>query len=174
MKGFLRFLGLLNAAVWLGAAVALTLGFGPALFSSDMGQLLGAKNFPYYSAAIAQILFGRYYTLQFVCGLVALLHLLAEWLYFGKSPRHLRIGLLVGLVGLSLLGGGWLQPKLRQATAQYTQPRARPAAAHAFTAWHTASQLLNWLTVAGLAAYLWGVANPRETTRFVSATGFRS
>ncbi len=174
VTGSLRFIGLLNAAVWFGAAVFFTVSAGPVAFSQEMKDLLGSKNYPYYSAAISQILVGRYYYLQFACGLLALLHLLAEWLYFGKSPARIRFALLIGLVSLSLLGGAWLQPKLKHLTQQYTRPEAREAADRSFRTWHNASQMVNWLTVAGLAVYLWRVANPRETTRFVSATKFRS
>jgi hypothetical protein len=174
VTGFLRFIGLLNAAVWFGTAVFFTVSAAPAVFSPEMKELLGVKTYPYYSSAIAQILAGRFYYLQYACGLVALLHLLAEWLYFGHSPQRLRFGLLIGLISLSLLGGGWLQPKLRHLTQQYTQPQARESAARAFGTWQSLSQMLNWLTVAGLAAYLWRVVDLRETTRFVSATKFRS
>jgi hypothetical protein len=173
VTGLLRFIGLLNAAVWFGAAVFFTVGAEPAVFSAEMNELLG-RNYPYYSAAVARIVAGHYYYLQFACGLVALLHLMAEWLYFGQSPRRFRLGLLIGLIGLSIFGGAWLQPKLRQVTLQYTQPQARTLADHAFRTWHDVSLVVNWLAVAGLAAYLWRVANPREPTRFVSATKFRS
>src|SRR6266496_2641930 len=52
--GFLRFLGILNAGVWLGAAIFFTFGAGPALFSQETQNLLGPKNYPYFSGAIAQ------------------------------------------------------------------------------------------------------------------------
>lgn len=167
-------IGLLNAAVWFGAAVFFTLGACPAAFSPEMKDLLGVKNYPYYSAAIARLLVERYNYLQYACGLMALGHLLADWLYFGQSPRRLHLGLLVGLVALSLFGGNWLQPRLRLAVQQYTQPQGHAAAAGTFRTWHTGAVVVNWLTVAGLAIYLWRVAHPRESTRFVSATKFRS
>jgi hypothetical protein len=175
VTGLLRFVGLLNAAVWFGAAVFFTVGAGPAVFSPEMRELLG-KNHPYYSAAIGRIVAGRYYYLEFACGLVALLHLLAEWLYFGQSPRRLRLGLLIGLIALSLFGNAWLQPRLKLVAQQYTspQPQGRAVAERAFRTWHGVALVVNWLTVAGLAAYLWRVAIPREPTRFVSATKFRS
>jgi hypothetical protein len=175
--GFLKFVGILNAAVWFGAAVFFTFGTGRAPISQEMKALLGPNNYPYFSGAIAQILITRYFHLQFVCSIVALLHLLAEWLYFGKSPQKLRLGLLLGLCSATLIGGFWLQPKLKTLHAtKYgvnTRPALREAASRSFRAWHGVSMGVNLLLVGGLAAYLWRVANPADQTRFVSSVKFR-
>jgi len=96
--GLLRFVGLMNAAVWFGAAVFWLLGAGPSARSGDMLALLGAKNFPYYSITIAEILNARYFNLHFVCAAIALLHLAAEWLYIGNAPRRPWLALLASLV----------------------------------------------------------------------------
>jgi hypothetical protein len=176
--GFLKFVGILNAAVWFGAAVFFTFGTGRAPFSAEMKALLGANNYPYFSGAIAQILITRYFHLQFVCGIIAVLHLLAEWLYFGKSPQKLRLGLLLGLCSAALIGGLWLQPKLHALHAtKYgvnTRPELREAASRSFRVWHGVSLGVNLLLVGGLAAYLWRVANPIEPPHFVSSIKFRS
>ena len=175
--GFLRFVGILNAAVWFGAAIFFTFGAGLAPFSQEMKTLLGPNNYPYFSGAIAQILIARYFHFQLVCGVVAVLHLLAEWLYLGKLPRKLQVGVLIGLCAAALLGGGyWLQPKLKALHAiKYgvnTRPEIREAADRSFRAWHGVSQVVNLLLVGGLAAYLWRAANPSDPTRFVSAVKF--
>lgn len=176
MIGFLRFVGILNAAVWFGGAVFFTFSAGLAPFSPEMKSLLGANNFPYFSGAIAQIVIARYFHLQLACGLVAVLHLLAEWLYLGKYPRAFQVGLLIGLCSAALAGGCWLQPKLKVLHAtKYginTQPEVREAADRSFRAWHGVSQVLNLLVVGGLATYLWRTANPSDPTRFVSAVKF--
>ena len=103
--GFLRFVGILNAAVWFGSAIFFTFGTGLVPFSPEMRNLLGPNNYPYFSGAIAQILISRYFYFQFGCAIVAALHLLAEWLYLGKYPQKLQAGLLVGLAAAALLGG---------------------------------------------------------------------
>jgi Domain of unknown function (DUF4149) len=176
--GFLKFVGILNAAVWFGAAVFFTFGTGRAPFSQEMKALLGPNNYPYFSGAIAQILITRYFHLQFVCSIIALLHLLAEWLYFGKSPQKLRFGLLLGLCSACLIGGFWLQPKLKTLhVTKYgvnTRPELREAASRSFRAWHGVSMGVNLLLVGGLALYLWRVANPADQTCFVSSVKFRS
>jgi hypothetical protein len=174
--GFLRFVGILNAAVWFGAAVFFTFGAGFAPFSAEMKSLLGPNNYPYFSGAIAEILIARYFHFQVVCGVVAVLHLLAEWLYLGKVVQKLQVGLLVGLCSAALLGGYWLQPRLKSLHAiKYgvnTRPETRQAADRSFKAWHGVSQVVNLLVVGGLALYLWRAANPPDPTRFVSASKF--
>lgn len=176
MIGLLRFVGILNAGVWLGAAVFFTFGAGPAPFSGEMKNLLGANNYPYFSGAIAQILIARYFHFQLVCAGVAAAHLLAEWLYLGKYPRKFQSGLLIGLCVAALLGGGWLQPKLKALHAAthgvHTRPEIREAASRSFKTWHGVSQAVNLLLVAGLGVYLWRAASPSDPTRFVSAMKF--
>ena len=177
MIGFLRFFGILNAAVWFGAAMFFMFGAGTAPFSQEMKNLLGPKNYPYFSGAIAQILIARYFQLQLACGFVALVHVLAEWLYFGKSPKKLWLGLLAGMVVASLLNSFWFQPTLKELHAvKYaatTSAERREAATQSFRTWHGVSQGMNLLVVAGLAVYLWRVANPPDPTRFLNTANFR-
>ena len=174
--GFLRFVGILNAAVWFGTAIFFSFGVGLAPFSPEMKSLLGENNYPYYSGAIAQILIARYFKFHIACGALAVLHLLAEWLYLGKLPQKFQAGLLIGLCSAALLGGYWLQPKMKALHAiKYganNRPEIRQAADHSFKAWHGVSQVLNLLVVTGLAVYLWRSANPSDPTRFVSAFRF--
>lgn len=176
MIGFLRFVGILNAAVWFGAAIFFTFGVGLAPFSQAMKDLLGPNNYPYFSGAIAQILIGRYFYFQLACAGVAVLHLFAEWLYLGKYPQKLQVGLLIALSSAALVGGYWVQPRLKTLhAAKYgvnTRPEIREAAVRSFKAWHGVSLVINLLAVGGLGVYLWRVANPSDTTRFVSAVKF--
>ena len=176
MIGFLRFVGILNAAVWFGSAVFFTFGTGLAPFSEQMKDLLGPDNYPYFSGAIAQILIARYFYFQIGCAVIAALHLLAEWLYLGKYPPKLQGGLLIGLALAALVGGCWLQPRMRALhAAKYgasTRPEKREAAARSFKAWHGVSEVVNLFMVGGLAVYLWRAANPSDQARFVSAVKF--
>jgi hypothetical protein len=178
--GFLRFVGIINAAIWFGAAVFFTFGAGPAVFSQDMENFLLLKpptTFRYVAGGIAQVLIARYFRLQLVCGIIALFHLLAERLYSGKSPQKFATGLLVALLSITLFGAYWIQPKLKQLhTTRYavkSSPETREAAAQSFRAWHGASQALNLLMLGGLAIYLWRVANPPDSTRFLITPKFR-
>jgi hypothetical protein len=174
--GFLRFVGILNAGVWLGSAIFFTFGVGRAPFSQEMKSLLGPDNYPYFSGAIAQILIARYFKLHLVCGTVAVLHLLAERLYLGKHPGKLQVGLLIGLLAAAVIGGYWLQPKLKALHAtKYganTRPETRLVADRSFRAWHGVAQVVNLFLVGGLTGYLWRATNSSDPTRFVSAVKF--
>ena len=175
MIGLLRFLGLLNAAVWLGAAFFFTAVVAPATGSADMEQLLSAKNFPYFSVAIGQLLATRFLRWYLVCGLIAVLHLVGEWLYLGRYPQRLWLALVLGL----WLGGAvqlfGVQPQLEKLHhLQFTRPDLREAAARSFQAWHKAALTLQWVLVAGILVHLWRVANPPDSTRFLDAGKFRS
>jgi hypothetical protein len=175
--GFLRFLGLLNVAVWLGATVFAAFVVGPAGTSEEMREVLGPRNFPYFSFTIGHLFVTHGYGLQFGCGLVAILHLLASWLYLGKSPRRLWLGLLIALITLNFLGAGLVEPRLRALhLLQFTrsEPRTVAVIRKQFNTWHAVSKVVNVLMVGGLGVYLWRVANPPDSTRFVSATKFRS
>jgi len=175
--GFLRFAGILNAAVWLGAAVFFAAAARPAASSAKMKTLLGPVNFPYFSEAIARMLAARLCYVELTCGIAALGLVACEWLYFGKTIPRLWRGLLIVLLGMVLAGWG-LQPKLEQWQQVLYGPNTRlpqrQEASHLFNAWQRAFEWANLLMVAGVAAYLWRVANPPDPTRFVSRTKFRS
>lgn len=173
MIGFLRFFGLLNAAIWLGGAVSFTLALGPAFFSNEMKVILP----PPYNGAAAQIVIHRYFILLNCCGAIALLHLFLEKLYLGKAVERFTLAVLLVVIAFSLAGGFWLQPKLRNLHSQKynmrlsAEPRAE--ADRSFKLWHGVSQTMNLFVIGGLLVYLWRVSNPPNATRFTSATKFR-
>ena len=178
MTGVLRLVGILNAAVWFGATLFFILIIQPAAFSSEMKVLLGDRNFPFFSEAIAGLLAGRYYHLQLACAIVALLHLVAERLYWGKAPATRWLGLLSGLLVLSLISSAWLQPNLKTFnTVRFSpnsSPEQRQAAQGSFTSWHRFLVVVNFLTLLGVTAYLGRLAMASEPTRFLHAGKFRS
>lgn len=143
-----------------------------------MQQLLEAKFYPFYSGAIAQIVISRYFRLEIICGVIAILHLLAEQFYFGRAPQKRWLSLLMGLLALSLLGSFWLQPKLKGLhTTKYAvnAPAAtREAANNSFKMWHGISQATNLLMLVGLGLYVVRVGNTGESTRFIGTGKFRS
>jgi len=169
--GFLRFIGIVNAAIWLGAAIFFSFGAGPAIFSGDMRDLLGGNNFPYFSGAIARIILKSYFHFNLAYGIVALLHLAAEKLYLGRPTSKFTVGLLVGLLAIILAGGFLLQPKMHKLHDRMYSPKltadARAAATHSFHVWHGISQVINLFVIGGLVIYVWRVNHPPDTTRFV-------
>src|SRR6266699_4165311 len=96
--------------MWFGASIFFTFSVGPAFFSDKMVGLLTRP----YAGAAAQIVIERYFLFHELCGMVALVHLVAEWLYMGKPLQRLTLWLLLGISVLGLLAGYSLQPKLRK------------------------------------------------------------
>ncbi len=167
----------MNAAVWFGAAVLFTFGVEPAATSSQMRGLIGTNNFPYYSEAIGNIFATPFFHLHLACSIIAMAHLMAEWLYLGKYPPRRWLGLVLLLVLVGLGRGYGLQPALKRlhdsAHNRGAPVEQRQAAARAFSSWHAAAKTADIMLTLGLGIYLWRVGNPQDPTRFVSAK-FRS
>ena len=176
----LRLIGLLNVAVWFGAAAFFTLGVAPAFFSPEMKTLLGEQSYPAFSGRLAMVVVSRYFILHYWCGAIALLHQLAERFYLGKPLQRFQFGLLAGICLLSLIGGLWLQPTIRKLHAvkygrsEYYSPAQKGQAARSLALWHGSARVIDLLVLAGLGVYLWRIANPGDTPRFVPASKFRS
>jgi hypothetical protein len=168
----------MNAAVWFGTAVFFVFAGEPATSSSQMVELIGTNNFPYFSVAIGQILAARFFYVSCACSAVALVHLGVEWLYLGKYPSRPWLGVVAGLCLLGLAQGGIVQPAVRESHNRQFRQRVpvaeREAAARAFRAWRGLSKTLNLVLLAGLGCYLWRMGNPPDPMRFVSARQFRS
>ena len=163
MISFLRFLGVANAAVWFGAAVFATLFAGPAFFSDRMIHALADQR--YYAGAAAQVFLGRYFLLHYICGGLAVVHLLAEWLYLGRRLTRFTLGLLAIIAALALFGGVWMQPQLHglhQTMYRGATAEERDTAAKSFRAWHGASQAANLFVTFGLLVYFWRLTHPRR------------
>ncbi|MBI2925047.1 MAG: DUF4149 domain-containing protein [Verrucomicrobia bacterium] len=172
MLSVLRVIGTVNAAVWFGATVFFTFAAGPAFFSEAMLKLLGRP----HAGAAAQIVLERYFLLHHWCGLIALAHLSAEWLYAGKPLSRFRLALLLTLFGLGLLGGYWLQPKMHKLHMDWYGARSTPAmrerAQKSFGLWHGVAQGSNLLVLAGVLVYFWQVTHPEGLPRFKGQNKF--
>jgi len=161
---FLRFFVIMNAAVWFGAAIFFTFGIAPAFFTPEMKTLLGEI----YAGLVAQSVLERYFVLHYCCGGLALLHQLAEWVYLGKALHRFTFGLLLTILALSMAGGLWLQPKLKELyrvehgrPEQFT-PEQKNDARASFLRWHGASQIINLVMLASLAVFAWRVSVPQQ------------
>ena len=168
----------MNAAVWFGAAVFFVFGAAPASSSTEMRELIGANNFPFFSGAIGNLVAVRFGRCCLACSAVALLYLIAEWLYFGKYPSKKWLALVFGLVFLGCLRGFFIQPTLaRLNTVEHgraTPPQQRESVARSLHTWVSVGRSLDLLLVAGFAVYLWRVGNPSDSMRFLEAGKFRS
>jgi hypothetical protein len=176
--GLLRFIGLTNAAVWFGAAVFFTIGASPAMHSEAAQQLLGANNYPYYGVGLAHILTARYFHLHLACGIVALLHLGAEWMYLSKMPKRSWLLLVLALFCFALAESLWIQPRTgalhHVAHGRNVAEETRSQARRSLSILQSTTAGLNLLATLSLAFYLWRMASQPAITRFTSTTRFRT
>jgi hypothetical protein len=155
----LWFVGLLNAAIWLGGCVFFTLAAAPAIFQPEMKRLLQ----DYHTGLVAQLMQHRYFSFQLVCGVVAVIHTATDAV-LNRRRQAWRTGALVAILcAITLAGIVWFQPHLNALyDVKYRAPAAaqRESAAVAFRAWHGLSQALNLVMLGGLLVYLWRSAAP--------------
>jgi hypothetical protein len=178
----IRFIGILNASIWLGAAVFFTFAAQRTFFSDEI-KATGLHSF--WPGVMAQLFIARYFQLQCICGVVALAHLLAEWVYLGRALHRFTLGLVLGLFLVGMTGSLWLQPKMKELhLIKYSMgPDYKPVpmadalriqAAMSFKRWHAASSIVNLIALGSLIFYLWRVTHPSDNLRFVGAPKFRS
>lgn len=169
---------MLNAAVWLGAAVFCSTGLLVALNSREAVALIGSAYFAQVTGALTQIIFIRLFQLQVLCAILAWVHLVAEWMYLGRIPRRIWVGLMTLLFSLSLLGSIWLCPKLaRLHRAQYATnltTEQRATGQRSFKIWDSVFQAVNVFLIGGVTVYFWRVTHAQDEPRFVSPSKFRS
>jgi hypothetical protein len=170
--GFLRLVGILNAAVWVGSVIFFTFAGAPAFFSDEMIRLLGRP----HAGAAAQVMISRYFLVQQWCAGIALAHLVAEWLYTGRPFQRLTLLLLMFLFIIGLLGGSVLLPRMKELHlkkyAPQTAPEVKRSAERSFAILHATSSVLNLFVMGGVLVYLWQVTKPVNTARFASVNRF--
>ena len=97
-----------NAALWMGGSIFFSFLAGSVFFSPEVMRFTP----PPYNGLVAQAMLERFFLLHYICGGIAIVHLFADWLEkpgtFPKKP----IFYVVVLLGLALVGGKWISPKL--------------------------------------------------------------
>lgn len=174
MIGFLRFLGVTNAAIWLGTAVLYPFVLRPAFKSREMVELLPFM----YGGAVDLILLQRFYAMLEWCGAVALIHLLVEWLYTNKPIRKSVLYLVVGLFAFSLLGGHVMTPNLRELHiirfGVQSSEEQKEQATNGYRILERLIKATQWVTAAGTLVFVWRLTHSFEGPRFYSRTQYRS
>jgi hypothetical protein len=178
---FLRFIGLMNAAVWFGAVVVFAALISPALASPEIVDLFGVARSPMpaaYAGLVGELVIAKFVWIHFICGGVAAVHLLVEWLYTGKAIRTLILYLAMLLITMGLLNGLILYPKmqdLHRTRYNRTVPAEKQLkAATMFSGLRQATEIIHWIMVGGLLLYTWKIATPGEQPRFNSTRKFKS
>ncbi len=178
----IRFIGVFNAAIWLGASVFFTYA-ACGTFFSDEAKATGVH--PFYPGALAQLMIAKYFLLHCVCAAIALGHALAEWVYLGRALHRFTVGLLAGLFLLGLTGSLVALPKMKElhlvsySMSPAYKPVTLPAeqrreAYESFRRWHGVTMGVNVVVLCLLVFYFWRVTNPSDNLRFVGAGKFRS
>jgi hypothetical protein len=169
---------MLNAGIWLGAAVFCVTALPAALNSREVIGLVGEQYAPQVSGALSHIIITRLYNLQIVCAVIAGLHLLAERLYLGRTPRHIWLGWLGLLAAASVVISVWLLPQVgrlqRQAYSTLVASEVRSEAQQKIGLWRGMISFLNVGMIVGIGVYFWRVSHPENQPRFVSPWKFRS
>jgi uncharacterized protein DUF4149 len=168
---FLRIIGIVNAAIWFGAGTFFAFGVIPGVFSQDLRAIfVGEGAYPYYSGAVAMALFKRFFVLQYICGTVAIAHLIAEKLYLGRPFSRIGTTLVIIIFALGLAGGFWMQPKMEKLRSEWYSTKATPEmkeqAHHTFNVWHGISQTANVLIIGGLLIHLLRVTRSPDSRNY--------
>jgi len=169
----IRLIGVVNAGAWFGSLLFFTIAAGPAFFSLEMTELLGRP----HAGAAAQIVIARLFQLQFWFAGVALLQVLAAWLYTGRPVQKLTSVTLGCVVAFVLVGGFYASPRLKalhlQKYAMQSTSIQKVEAARAFGAMHGFSQLANLLVLGGVLFHFWQMYRHSPVSRFAPANKFR-
>ena len=174
MISFLRFVGVMNAAVWLGACLFHFLVVSPFFGSAATRWLLGEA----HAQGSGLMLWERFYTVHYLCLALAWLHLLAEWVYLGRSiPRFhgwaLSLLLVLGVAGNMVLNRR-VTPLHWSRYQPQVQPEIRANATHSYPLWSAVWTTTN--TALGLTLVVFCIrtllANPGP--RFMTQGKFRT
>lgn len=178
----IRFIGVLNAAIWLGASVFFLYAAGGTFFSPEVKAL---PVHPFWVGVLAQRLIEKLFILHITCSIVALVHLLAEWVYLGRALHRFTLGLLGGLFLISLVSELVLLPKMQELRHRYYSMSAdykpvripdaeRIEAKQLFDRLHGTAMGGNFVVLLVLVFHFWRVTYPPDNLRFVGAGKFRS
>ena len=171
MYAILRFVGLMNAAVWLGGAVFFSCVAAPAIFQPAMKRLFH----PYYIGLVAQLMQERYFLFHLACGGIALLHTAGYWLLRRRESQRVMLSVLAAICVLNLAGTFLLLPTMKSLfQTEQTAPTQvqRDQAKAAFFRWHGVTQSFNLVIMGGLVFYVWRMAAPTVENRYGKSNPF--
>lgn len=176
MAPILRFIGLLNAAVWLGSMVLFTAIIGPAIFGPEVRQIVGRAD--WLPGAIAQILVVNYMLLQQWCAGIALVHWIFDWLYTGKLHAKSSVFIILFCLLVAIGGSQLLAPQMKQLHLIKYSPQSTPAqkeyAARNFRILHATAQITNLLAFCGVLFYYWRLSVGPQGGRSGAGARYRS
>lgn len=153
--------------------VFFTVGVGPTFFTPEVKALVTVPR----AGMIAQMVIERYLVLQQWCSGIALVHLLAEWLYFNRLNSKASLWILLGCLAVSLLSERTIAPKMKELHmikyAVQTTNEQKQAAARSFTILHATSSVTNLLMLGGVLFYYWRLSNGNQGGKSSAGARFR-
>jgi hypothetical protein len=173
VHNLLRFLTLLNTAIWIGTGVFFTFLVGPAFFSQEVAAFLPRP----YVERLAEIMINRYYLLFLCCAIVSVVLVIADYLHAGRLPSAGSLVVLLLLLGVAIASQFWLEPKLnalhRTKYSSGSTAEQKLEAQQSFRRFHGLSQGGNLVGLIALGFYFWGVSRPSFSPRY-SASQLRN
>ncbi|MBI1839795.1 MAG: hypothetical protein HYR88_02955 [Verrucomicrobia bacterium] len=169
MTSFLRFVGVMNAAVWLGASLFQLFAVSPFFGSAATRWLLGDA----HALGAGLMLWDRFYTTHYLCLGVAWIQLLAEWVYLGRGIPPFHRWALTSLLVLGVLGHVELNRWVTPAHWNRYQPKAsaesRASAERTYplssAVWMTTNVALDLTVLVFSLRILMAVPGPRFMTQ---------
>lgn len=174
MISFLRFVGVMNAAVWLGGTVFHLFAVAPFFGSSAVHWLLGEL----HAGGTGLMLWHRFYGLQYLCIGIAWLHLLAEWVYLGRSVSKfngwaLSIGLSLTLTSHAEMSQGVEKAHWKRQNSNVSVVD-RERALRVYPLWKGVWIATNAALGLTILAFSWKTLTANQGPRFMTQGRFRT
>jgi hypothetical protein len=164
---FLRYMGILTAAAWFGTSVLFLFAVEPAFSSESMHRLLPES----HAVAVSHLVGDRFWTAQYLCGFVALLHMIGEKLYTGRPFQRSSLVLNAALLALALMSATLFQARLKQyhmdVYGTRSTPQQRVHGQRWLGIWNGLSVGIQIVMTVGLAFHLSQTVSSDASYRFV-------
>lgn len=164
----------MNAAVWLGGSLYHLLAVAPAFSSAGITWLIG----DFYSGGVGLLVWQRFYALHYLCIGVALLHLVAEWVYLGRGISRLNGVTLCLLLSLTLAGNYQLDRVVAPAYFNRSNPKVasteRARAERVYPLWRMVWNTTNLALELGILFFTVRTLTIIQGPRFTTQTKFRT
>ena len=171
---FLRFVGVMNAAVWLGGSAFHLFAAAPFFGSEAVRWLLGDL----HASGTGLMLWQRFYLLQYLCMGIAWLHLLAEWVYLGRGVSRFNGWVLSAILCIAVTSHAEMSLAVEKAHWNRRNARVtaeeRDRAARVYPLWSGVWTATNAVLGLAVLAFSWRTLTASHGPRFMTQTRFRT
>ena len=146
MQTLINYIYLLSLVSWLGSVIFFSFVAAPGIFKTLDREKAGE---------VVGVIFPRYYFIGYVCGVLALVTLLAGT----NEIPVLQLGLLLGMIACTFFAGMVIGPRARNLKARIkAEPDNSDALRRTFKSLHGWSVRLNAAVLLMGLVLLWGTA----------------